>query len=246
MHPFRGISHLLLDIEGTTCPVQFVAETLFPFAAARLSSFVQEHGRDPDVTRLLDDVQEAWLRDTDPEAVALQQQDPAPDGLTPVPYLQLLIRQDRKLPALKDLQGLIWKAGYASGELVAPLFEDVAEALRRWHGSGVILAVYSSGSVPAQQLLYGHCSGGDLRNLFSHWFDSRTGPKHESGSYGRIAQTMGVDPGAVLFISDSLAECEAARLSGMAVLFSDRPGNPQRNAGQFERVSDYGALVIQP
>jgi enolase-phosphatase E1 len=246
MHSFRGISHLLLDIEGTTCPVQFVAETLFPFAAARLMSFVQQHGRDADVIRLLNDVQEAWLRDADPEAVALLQRDPAPEGLRTVPYLQLLIRQDRKLPALKDLQGLIWKAGYASGELVAPLFDDVADALHRWHGSGVVLAVYSSGSVPAQQLLYGHCSGGDLRDLFSYWFDSRTGPKHESASYGRIAEAMGVAPAAVLFISDSLMECEAARRSGMAVLFSDRPGNPQRDAGRFETITDYSGLVIQP
>jgi enolase-phosphatase E1 len=246
MQPFRGISHLLLDIEGTTCPVHFVAETLFPFAAARLPSYVQENGRDPDVIRLLNAVQEAWLRDADPEAVALLQRDRASEGLAVVPYLQLLIRQDRKLPALKDLQGLIWKSGYASGELLAPLFDDVAEALKRWHGSGVVLAVYSSGSVPAQQLLYGHCSGGDLRSLFSHWFDSRTGPKQESGSYRRIADAMGVDPAAVLFISDSLPECEAACRSGMAVLFSDRSGNPQRDSGRFEKISDYRGLVIQP
>lgn len=155
MQPFRGISHLLLDIEGTTCPVHFVAETLFPFAAAQLPSYVQEHERDPDVIRLLNAVQEAWLRDADPEAVALLQQDRASEGLVLVPYLQLLIRQDRKLPALKDLQGLIWKAGYASGELLAPLFDDVAEALHRWHGSGVVLA-----AIPRDQCLRSSCSMG--------------------------------------------------------------------------------------
>jgi enolase-phosphatase E1 len=252
MPTFSGISHLLLDIEGTTCPVSYVAEVLFPYAAARLNSFLQEWHLDPDLQPLLLDVRQAWLHDNDPEAVALRQAAQAPSSATALDpgaaasYLGLLIRQDRKLTALKDLQGLIWTAGYASGELVAPLYDDVPPALRRWHQAGVYLAVYSSGSVAAQQLLYGHSNAGDLRGLFSHWYDTKTGAKQDALSYQRIAQAMGTSAAAVLFISDSLAECQAAATTGMAVLFSDRPGNPHHQAGSFEKISDYAELHLKP
>jgi enolase-phosphatase E1 len=71
-----------------------------------------------------------------------------------VETLQGWIDQDRKHTALKALQGLIWEAGYRDGDFTAPLYPDVAPALRagtRRHP----LAVYSSGSVPAQKLLFG-------------------------------------------------------------------------------------------
>ena len=251
MPTITGISHLLLDIEGTTCPVSYVAKVLFPYAAARLESFLQDRQLDPKMQPLLRDVGQAWLHDNDPEAVALRQAHvpssaSALDPGAAAAYLGLLIRQDRKLTALKDLQGLIWTAGYATGELVAPLYDDVPAALRRWHQAGVCLAVYSSGSVAAQQLLYGHSNAGDLRSLFSHWYDTRTGAKQEALSYQRIAQAMGTSAAAVLFISDSLAECQAAATTGMAVLFSDRPGNPHHQAGSFEKISDYAKLHLEP
>jgi enolase-phosphatase E1 len=256
MPHFSGISHLLLDIEGTTCPVTFVADTLFPYAATHLAGFLQEQGNNPAVQRLVLEAETAWQSDADPEARSLRELTQADSGATAgtkkiltaqvSAYLQLLIRQDRKLTALKELQGLIWEAGYASGELVAPLYGDVPAALNRWQAAGVQLAVYSSGSVPAQQLLYGHTQSGNLRPLFSHWFDTRTGAKHLAGSYSTISQTMQVHPHQVLFISDALAECEAADKAGMAVLFSERPGNPQRDAPGFEKISDYSELVITP
>jgi enolase-phosphatase E1 len=251
MPAFTGITHLLLDIEGTTCPVSYVAEVLFPYAAARLHEFLQERHLDPDLQPLLQDVRQAWLDDDDPEALALRQVH-VPSTAVALPpdaaaaYLALLIRQDRKLTALKDLQGQIWTIGYANGELVAPLYGDVPPALRRWHQAGVCLAVYSSGSVTAQQLLYAHSNAGDLRCLFSHWYDTRTGAKQDVLSYQRIAQAMATTAAAVLFISDSLAECQAAAGSGMAVLFSDRPGNPHHEAGLFEKISDYTHLLLEP
>ena len=240
----RGCSHLLLDIEGTTCPVSFVAGSLFPYAARRLESFLGSQQQDPEVQRLLGAVEKAWRQDDDPEAQALwrNRDEPMPAAA----YLQLLIQKDRKLTALKELQGMVWRAGYANGELVAPLFDDVAPALERWHHQGVVLAVYSSGSVEAQQLLYGHSKGGDLRGLFSYWFDTRSGAKQEPHSYTGIAKVMEVAPERVLFISDSLAECEAAEAVGMAVLFSDRESNPHRQAGGFARISDYSSLILEP
>ena len=242
--PTMPITHVLLDIEGTTCPVSFVAEVMFPYASAKLGSYLQANADEPDVAKLIEAVDQAWAEDPHAEAQALRSAQAAETARAEavVPYLQSLIARDVKLTPLKDLQGRIWRAGYASGELVAPLFSDVPAALQHWHQAGVVLAVYSSGSVAAQQLLYGHCQAGDLRGLFSHWFDTRTGPKQESESYSAIALAMGCAAEQVLFISDSLAELQAAHTAGMAALFSDRHGNPGRDSGPFERISDYTHL----
>lgn len=227
-----GIRHVLLDIEGTTCPVSFVAGCLFPYAANRLEEFLQAHASNPTVQELLADVDAAWRQDPDPEAQALR------EGNNPevVPYLRWLIARDRKLTPLKQLQGLIWEQGYREGALVGPLFADVPGALRRWRDAGLELSVYSSGSVAAQQLLYGHSNAGDLRPLFQQWFDTRIGPKQAPASYAAIAQELQAEPKQVLFISDAVAECEAAEATGMQVLFSDRDGNPCRDPGRFERI----------
>jgi enolase-phosphatase E1 len=237
------ITHLLLDIEGTTCPVSFVAEVLFPYARAAIADFLNSHHQDPEIQQLAHDVETAWLKDTTPEAAALRQDCSELEGVARIaPYLQQLIDRDVKLTALKDLQGRIWRAGYTSGALEAPLFSDVAESLHRWHQEGFTLAVYSSGSVPAQKLLYGYSTAGDLQPLFSHWFDTRIGGKQEPASYTAIAEQMKVAVAQVLFISDALGELEAASMAGMAVLFSDREGNPGRDRGRFERIDDYRRL----
>lgn len=241
-----AISHLLLDIEGTTCPVSFVAEVLFPYARQQMGGYLRAHGHEPEVAALLDDVAESWRADPHPAAQALLAG--CSPAATPaervLPYLDWLIANDVKLTALKDLQGRIWRTGYASGALVAPLFADVPPALQRWRQQGLVLAVYSSGSVPAQQLLYGHTQAGNLCPLFSHWFDTRSGSKHEGSSYRGIAAAMGCEASAVLFISDALAELNAAATAGMACLFSDRDGNPSRDNGPFARISDYSRLTL--
>jgi enolase-phosphatase E1 len=247
-HAREEISHLLLDIEGTTCPVSFVAGMLFPYASAQLGSYLRDHGHEPAVLELLKSVLHSWCRDPDAEAKDLLSdygglEAVGTDHLQALEsYLQLLIRCDRKVTALKDLQGMIWRHGYESGRLKAPLFDDVPEALSRWSGQGKVLAVYSSGSVTAQKLLYGHTQAGDLTSLFHHWFDTRIGAKTESESYMRIATAMNCDRAAVLFISDSPSELKAACEAGMAVLFSDRPGNPERDSGNFEPISNYADL----
>jgi enolase-phosphatase E1 len=238
----RGVSHLLLDIEGTTCPVSFVAEVLFPYAAAQLGHYLHEQAHSSQVMALLEETEAAWALDPDPAAQQLRVQ----PGAGVHDYLALLIQQDRKLPALKQLQGLIWEQGYAEGVLRSPLFDDVPPALNRWTRQGLILAVYSSGSVQAQQLLYRHSHAGDLSSRFSHWFDTRSGAKREPPSYSGIAQSMEVAASRILFISDALEECVAAEQAGLQVVFSSRPGNPGRDAGSFPWVDNYANLVIQP
>lgn len=240
----HGLSHVLLDIEGTTCPVSFVSDTLFPYAAKHLASFLKEQSNDLKVQELLVEVEKAWIDDLDPEAQSLRQLRQSTDGNGVVRYLQWLISKDRKLTPLKELQGMIWKIGYQAGKLQGPLFEDVPSALRQWHAAGMQLAVYSSGSVAAQQLIYGYSSSGDLRAIFSHWFDTRIGGKRDKSSYSKIAKSLNVPSQQVLFVSDTLAECEAAAASGMQVLLSIRPGNLEQEVSRFERISSFQDLEL--
>lgn len=252
------IRSILLDIEGTTCPVSFVASVLFPYARERLASYLETNLGDPEVQALLAATQAAFAADPNPEVQALRQGAPIPGhppagqgqlqpGQTNFPlvaYLQWLIDHDIKFPALKELQGRIWASGYASGDLVAPLFDDVAATLQRWQRDGYQLAVYSSGSVAAQQLLYRHSQDGNLEGLFSHWFDTRIGAKQAPASYGAIAAALQREPAEILFVSDAIGEIEAAHGIGMIVRFSDRQGNPGRDSGPFNAIQSLAEIQL--
>lgn len=257
-----GIRHILLDIEGTTCPVSFVSEVLFPYARQQLADYLSKHGQEASIQALLQELQDSWEQEEDSDARALLQAgdhaqrstadaDERVAGITGInpqsllPYLNWLIQQDRKVTAWKELQGQIWQDGYARGELQADLFDDVVPSLMHWKQKGMQLSVYSSGSVAAQQLLYGHCQEGDVRALFSHWFDTRIGAKQEEESYRRILEKLGCRSAEVLFISDAIAELKAASAAGMQVLFSDREGNPQRDPGLFPCISRLDAVVLE-
>jgi len=238
--PIGGIEQVLLDIEGTTCPVSFVSTVLFPYAASHLEGYLQQHGHELRLHELLNAVRQAWAQDADAANAGLTCT--ATGSL--VPYLQWLISVDRKLTSLKDLQGMIWADGYANGALQGPLFADVAPALRRWRRAGLNLNVYSSGSVAAQQLLYAHSNAGDLCPLFSSWFDTRIGAKSESSSYLAIAKQLDCQPERILFISDAEVELIAAREAGLQVLWCERPGNHQRAASGFEKIKDFSSLQL--
>jgi enolase-phosphatase E1 len=203
--PVRAI---LTDIEGTTSSISFVKDVLFPYARRALPGFVREHGHDPDVRR--------WL-----DAVATEHGAVCSDD-TVVEILQGWIDEDRKHTALKALQGMIWKAGYRNADFTAHLYPDAAGALPEWHAAGLPLYVYSSGSVPAQKLFFGHSDAGDLTGLFSDWFDTEVGGKREPASYSRIAGSIGLPPGEILFLSDVVEELDAAREAGMQTVLVDR------------------------
>ena len=146
---------------------------------------------------------------------------PCDDGVI-VETLQGWIDQDRKHTALKALQGMIWEAGYRDGEFTAHIYQDVAPALHRWHGAGHRLAVYSSGSVPAQRMFFGHSDAGDMLPLFEAFFDTRVGHTREGDSYLRIAEELGTPAGGILFLSDVVEELDAAREAGMRTVLLDR------------------------
>lgn len=200
---------ILTDIEGTTSPIAFVREVLFPYARARLPGFIRAHGQAPEVRR--------WL-----DAVAVEIAAGACDDAVIVETLQGWIDQDRKHTALKALQGMIWEAGYRDGDFTAPLYPDVLPALQGWHAAGHRLAVYSSGSVPAQKLLFSHTEAGDLTPLFSGFFDTEIGGKREVSSYRAIAQRLDLAPEAILFLSDVVEELDAAREAGLRTTLLDR------------------------
>ncbi len=208
MTPSLSPAVILTDIEGTTSSISFVKDVLFPYARRELPRFVREHGHEPEVRR--------WL-----DAVALENGGLCQDAMI-VETLQGWIDEDRKHTALKALQGMVWEAGYRDADFTAPLYSDAAAALRRWHGEGRRLAVYSSGSVPAQKLLFAHTDDGDLGGLFSGWFDTAVGGKREAASYARIADALETAPGDILFLSDVVAELDAARDAGLRTTLIDR------------------------
>ena len=209
---------ILTDIEGTTSSISFVKDVLFPYARAALPDFVRTHGDAPEVRH--------WL-----DMVAVENGGLCQDEMI-VETLQGWIDQDRKHTALKALQGLVWEAGYADGDFTAPLYQDVAPALRDWHAAGHRLAVYSSGSVPAQKLLFAHTDSGDLTALFAAYFDTEVGGKRDAGSYRAIGERLGSDAGDILFLSDVVEELDAARQAGMrTVLLDRREDYPQPRIG---------------
>jgi 5-methylthioribose kinase len=194
---------LVLDIEGTTSSLSFVKDELFPYARARLPTYVTEHAGA--LSGLLDDVRRI-------------EGNAALDTQQLIATLLRWIGEDRKVTPLKSLQGLIWQEGYARGELRGHVYEDAVEALRAWHAAGLKLYIYSSGSVLAQRLIFSHTEYGDLTPCFSGYFDTTIGGKLEPESYRAIATRIGLPPAAVLFLSDHSAEISAAAIAGMQVI----------------------------
>jgi len=202
-HPSPAL--VLLDIEGTTAPIRFVHQVLFPYARAALPRLIAERGEDPAV------------RD------ALAQIATIAPGQNPLDVLTGWMDRDEKIGPLKALQGIAWDHGYRSGELVGALYPDVLPALEGWARAGVRLAVYSSGSEAAQRLIYGHTTQGDVTALFEAFFDLRVGGKKDAASYAAIAAELGLEPARILFLSDVAAELDAARDAGLLVAQIARP-----------------------
>lgn len=220
----------LLDVEGTVAPMSLVTDQLFPYARRRFAIFLERSRSDEGVRAdLLLLAKENRAEEGEgvrrlPQVTAPSEVESPRFRLDAMVYLMWLMDRDRKSTALKSLQGKIWKAGFESGELKGTLFEDVPEAFRRWAANGRV-AIYSSGSVDAQKLLFRHSVFGDLTPWVAGYFDTRTGPKMESASYAAIATAMEVGPPDVLFFSDSVRELDAARAAGCETRLVVRPGN---------------------
>jgi enolase-phosphatase E1 len=219
---------ILLDIEGTTTPVSFVTQVLFPYARRRLRSHLATHAGAPGYESIVIGLREEHASAVRAgETVPPWADDPPPERLAAiVAWVEWLMDRDRKSTALKELQGRIWEDGYRQGDLVGEVFPDVGPALHRWHERAVPVGIFSSGSVLAQQLLFRYSSSGDLAGLLRWHFDTRLGTKQDPESYRRIAASAGIPPGDFLFLSDATAELHAAVSAGMQVRLVVRPGNP--------------------
>jgi enolase-phosphatase E1 len=209
----------LLDVEGTTTPIDFVYRVLFPYARDRFEDFLAQRASDPEVTDEVRGLGEEHRRDVAAGLKPPAWEDTA-EGITA--YALWLMDRDRKTTALKALQGRIWQVGFEAGELQASVYDDVVRALARWEAAGRRVAIYSSGSVRAQRLLFSHTQAGDLTPRLSAYFDTTTGFKTEPESYRKIAAALGAEPGAVLFVSDVGAELDAALAAGFATALCAR------------------------
>ncbi|KAK4779220.1 hypothetical protein SAY86_006748 [Trapa natans] len=237
---------VVLDIEGTTTPISFVTEVLFPYARDNV-------GRHLDLTygtpETIDDIKllRAQVEEDLVKGIA---------GAVPIPpdeagkeeviasvvsNVDAMIKADRKITALKQMQGHIWRTGFDSKELEGVVFDDVPEALEKWHSLGIKVYIYSSGSRLAQRLIFGNTNHGDLRKYLCGYFDTAVGNKRETQSYGEIFESLGVDkPSDVLFITDVHQEATAAKDAGLEVVVSVRPGNaplPQNHG--FKTITSF-------
>lgn len=241
MAPARLPKVILLDVEGTTTPIDFVAKVLFPFSSEHLDEFLSASRHRADVQAALDRSHEAWTAETD--LASRPDWSVRGDMAGASAWLRRLIALDRKEPGLKAIQGFIWEEGYRQGTLRGDVFADVPGAFARWKNAGLRIAIYSSGSVLAQQLLFRHGVAGDLTPHIDAHFDTAVGGKRESASYSRIAQALQVDAGSVLFASDIEAELDAACEAGMRTVLMRRPGNaPTGNVRAHAEAKDFDAV----
>lgn len=195
------IKAIVTDIEGTTSSISFVHDVLFPYARQRMAQFIKSNIEDPQVASHINDVRHNAGENLDLDKVIAQ--------------LLQWIDEDKKISPLKALQGLIWESGYKNGDFHGHVYQDAYENLMKWQELGVDLYVYSSGSVYAQKLLFGHTEFGDLNPLFKGYFDTQIGAKMESTSYQNIIKQLGIPAEQVLFLSDVEAELDAARSAGI-------------------------------
>jgi enolase-phosphatase E1 len=232
---------ILLDIEGTITPVDFVYKTLFPFASRKLEISLREHAREPEIRTLMEDLRAqheldaknglqppTWRNDSEEERLH-----------SCVAYGQWLIAKDSKCTPLKSLEGKIWQQGYESGELRGEVYPDVPAAFGRWKRQEKIICIYSSGSTLAQQLLFRTTPCGDLTPHISNYFDTRVGAKAEVESYHRIADSLACRAEQFLFISDAVKEIEAARSAGMQALLCVREESRRAESVPADVIHDF-------
>lgn len=239
------VKGVLLDIEGTTSSISFVHDEMFPFARRNLPAYLEQHWGSPRLEQALDllaqdrEYQDRvdWLGD--------RSIDPTAQRNLVIQSVNQMMDKDLKATGLKQLQGDIWKEGFDHGQLVAHVWPEVAATLRQWKAEGFDLRIYSSGSVAAQKMFFGHTIDGDLLPLFSGHYDTKIGGKKEATSYQAIVSDWGLPADQILFISDVVAELEAAAQAGLHSCLSVRPGNAEVPPEHgFQTITDFGQLQL--
>ncbi|KAJ2021893.1 enolase-phosphatase E1 [Coemansia sp. S610] len=241
---------VLLDIEGTTTPISFVHEALFPYVARSVGEFLETRWTDPEVQ-------------THVQAIAQQANEDVKNGIAAAIAIDLdadssdeirrkvlanvdwQMKADRKIGALKGLQGYMWRFGFESGILKGEMYPDAVKAIERWVEAGKRVFIYSSGSVEAQKLIFGYSDHGDLLQFISGHYDTKVGGKTEDKSYRSIVEDIGVLPARVLFVSDNVFEIQAADTAGLQTMVSVRPGNaPIKDDCKFQTTTDFMSIPL--
>lgn len=241
---------VVLDIEGTVAPITYVKDVLFPYAAARVRTHLEDtydsRATQADV-ELLRRLGQSDAAEGRAAAVAIPAGEAGKAAVVDACCASVAAQmaEDRKTTALKSLQGHIWHQGFAKGELKAELYRDVPDALCEWARAGIKTYIYSSGSRQAQRDLFGHTTAGDMRPYLCGFFDTTSGAKVEASSYDEIALALGVDhPGDILFATDLLLEAQAASQAGWRAVVAVRPGNTALPQGHgFREVTTMAQLL---
>ena len=224
------IKALLTDIEGTITRISFVKDVLFPYAAKQLPEFVRTNQHQPLVAEQVTAVKELI-------------EQPNADINAVISTLLEWIAADKKITPLKQLQGLIWQTGYENGDFTGHLYPDAYLFLQNQHQTGLQLYVYSSGSVKAQQLIFQYSDFGDIRPLFTDYFDTKVGAKQESNAYNNIIEKLPFAANEVLFLSDVVAELDAAKSAGLKTLHVIRDG--QASSTDHDYISDFNQFTAE-
>ncbi|MFY9553659.1 MAG: acireductone synthase [Blastocatellia bacterium] len=231
-HFQKPITSILLDIEGTTTPIDFVYHTLFPYARSHIKDYLAAHQDSAelrsDIALLIEENAEDVRRGLDPPLLEGSVERVTPGDV--VSYIHWLMDRDRKSTPLKSVQGKIWYEGYHRGDLRSQVFEDVPRAFGRWRNQQKEIDIYSSGSVLAQKLLFSYTEAGDLAHLIGNYFDTNIGAKRDADSYGIIARNLNRMPGEIVFVSDIVAELDAAAAAGLEAVLCVRQGNDPQTA----------------
>ena len=241
-----SIAGVLLDVEGTTSSISFVHDVMFPFARRELERYLEEHWESPALQAACDQIaRDAGHQDL----VSWSGRDAANADRRHLvrDEVHRLMDGDVKATGLKQLQGLVWQHGFTGGELRAHLYDDVLPAIEAWSRGGLEISIYSSGSIAAQKLFFGHTIQGDLLRYFRCHYDTTTGAKYSSESYQRIALDLGLPADRILFVSDVVAELDAARSAEFQTVLSNRPDNPPITSSHDHRViTTFAELELGP
>jgi enolase-phosphatase E1 len=216
----------LFDIEGTTTDINFVHKVLFPYSRERLRDFISAQKTHPQVMKDLDYVRQT-VRDEEGKDIEIDEA---------LNKLIFWIETDRKHPALKNIQGLIWEEGYSGGDFKGHVYDDVRPAWEKISSSQKKIGIYSSGSVHAQKLIFRHSDSGDLTPLISFYFDTKVGNKREKTSYENIIHKVGLGPDEIHFFSDIPEELQAAQAAGLKVTHVVREGT---KTSQFPMIKNF-------
>eukprot|EP01064_Diplonema_japonicum_P025899 TRINITY_DN37318_c0_g1_i1.p1 TRINITY_DN37318_c0_g1~~TRINITY_DN37318_c0_g1_i1.p1 ORF type:complete len:314 (+),score=45.91 TRINITY_DN37318_c0_g1_i1:25-942(+) len=246
----QGVETIVTDIEGTTTPIPFVTSVLFPYALEHVENFLKQNYEQSTEQINSMRTEAAKAAQTQPETPLIKDSTHSKEEIIATVVANFKYNSDKnlKVTPMKALQGMIWKNGYASGNLKGKIFNDVAPAFRRWKEQGKKVAIYSSGSIPAQKLLFGNSSDGDLLDLLCGYYDTTTGSKREASSYTAIAASLNAPPSSILFLTDMVPEATAALAAGYKTILLNRPENlllsvdDQKNSEGILQILDFDCL----